>query len=167
MSTTAEDLIDALLTRPSEHEVPELSDLQLDRLTDDVARKIHPPETIAARYGLTNGQLLTLLAVPHIRRMARTKRSIWESDQSALERVRQYWAIGMENSAPSLINMMHDPTVTPSNRIEIAKMGSKLAGLDATKEGGPAPGTQFAVNIHFSGGGVERISTPVLEGAAE
>lgn len=170
MSTTAEDLVDALIQRPNEAELPELSDEQLDRMTDDVARKIHHPEVIARRYGLTSDQLLTLLAVPHIRRMARTKRSIWESDQSAVERVRQYWALGMENSAPGLINMLHDPTVSPSNRIELAKMGTKLAGMDV-KEGvsGPAAGAQFAVNIHFSGGAVERITTqaPLLEAIAE
>ena len=168
MSGTAEEMIDALLHLPSEEVLPELSDEQLDRLTDDVARKIHPPETIARRYGLTPAQLLRLLAVPSIRKVARAKRSIWESDASAIERTRQYWAIGMENAAPSMINMMHDPTVSPSNRVELAKMGAKLAGMDASRDGstGPAPGSQFAVNIHFSGDRVERITTqaPTIEG---
>jgi hypothetical protein len=72
----------------------------------------------------------------------------------------------MENSAPGLINMMHDPNVSPSNKIELAKMGAKLAGLDANQAPGAAPGAQFAVNIHFSGGAVERITTPMIEGTA-
>jgi hypothetical protein len=162
----AEDVIDTMLHAPDPEEIPDLTAEQIDRLTDDVARKIYGPEVIARRYALTGPQLLQILAIPTIRKIARVKRSVWESDTSALERTKQYWAIGMENSAPGLINMMHDPNVSPSNKIELAKMGAKLAGLDANQAPGAAPGAQFAVNIHFSGGAVERITTPMIEGTA-
>lgn len=163
MST--EDAIQGMLTQPAA-DLPDLPDVLLDRLTDDVVRKIHPPEVIAKRYGLTTGQLITLLKVPHVQKMAKTKKAIWESDSSAQERVKALWAAGMEYGTASMVSLMMDTATTPANRIELAKLGAKLAGLEADKGGGGAAAAPFAVNIHFAGNRVERISTsaPVIEG---
>lgn len=166
----AEKLIDGLVDRVPAIESLAPDDALLERLTDDLARKIYDYPTIARRYGMDLAQLAELCRIPALARMVKAKRAVWESDASAADRVRQHWAIGMEHATPSLVNMMLDPTVSNPVKVEIAKMGMKVTGIDASREAAAGPAaSQFAVNIMFSGGQVERITTgvataPVLEG---
>ena len=49
MATTADEMIDGLIDAGSE-EMPELDDGQIDRLTDDLAKKIYPYPVLARRF---------------------------------------------------------------------------------------------------------------------
>lgn len=141
--------------------------LPLDRLTDDLSRRIWGPDDIAQRYGLSLEQLYQLVANPEIRALIKRKRAIWESDENIVGRLQAYNGIAALEATPGILAIMNDPSVPASTRIDLYKTATKLSGAEAAVSrqavaaAGPAPPT-FAVNIHFSGGRVETIA-PVIE----
>jgi hypothetical protein len=130
-----------------------LDDFLVQRLTDDVSRRIFTYQEIAARYSLTIEQLYAFLSRPEIRKLAKAKRALWESDQAATERLKAYWTLGMIEAAPDTLKMLKDPSIPASVRVELTKIGARIAGVDGGRDhagNGAAPGGQFAVNIIFS-----------------
>lgn len=171
----AEQLDGLIDTTPTVVGEADLTAVPLEQLADDLARKIWDYPTIARRFGIDMAGLFKLCSIPAFARMVKAKRATWESDGSAVDRLRAYWAEGMIQAAPTTIAMLHDPDVPKSIKVELTKLGAKICGADLApaKDANTVPqGAQFAVNITFSSAGqVERISTaggaaPLLEGEA-
>ncbi len=149
-------------------------DATIHALINDCASRLNRYDTIAARYGLSMQQLHDFIAQPEVRKRVKSRRAIWESDDSVAERNRRYYGSISLEAAPVLDRMLHDPLVPPGTKLEAFKIAGKFGGLEvnpskAQIETGQTS-AQFNVQIVFSGGAVERISTvtapPVLEGEA-
>ncbi len=141
-----------------------LMDLPLDRITDDLARKIYPAREIASRYGLTDAQLIELVQNPEIAKLIKTKRGVFMSDAAADERLRAYWRTGLIESSPQLIAMLTDKEVTNPVKVEVLKVGIKIAGVDGAPRQdnqGSVGGPGFNVQIIFSDRPAERISATI------
>jgi hypothetical protein len=141
--------------------------IPIDQFTDDIARNIHEPEAIAARYGLTPDQAVAFCARPEITKLLRLKRSIWESDGNIPERFRTYCQVGLLEASPKILSMLQDDSVLPAVRVDLVKTLTKVCGMEPApiRQGdfAPAPsGPTFSVNIMFSGR-TETISTTVIE----
>lgn len=137
----------------------------LGRFTDDVARKIWSPSVIAARYSLTPAEFVALVKVPVIASMIRLKHQQFHSDANAQERLATLWSVGMIDSASATIAALADPNTPLTQKIELLKIGMKVAGFDRgpTRDGPTGPmAAQFAVNIHFSNGKVETVNAAVI-----
>jgi hypothetical protein len=85
----------------------ELDDNLILRLIYDLAQRIHPPTTIAQRYGLGDeaGLKRYLTAHPKVVEQARKLRAIVESDKSAEERARLK-PVGSGKSMGSIMEML-------------------------------------------------------------
>lgn len=138
----------------------------MERLTTDLAQQIYDPETIAKRYGMSHGQLLAFVGHKTIASIIKAKRAIWQSDASKQDQIRQYWAVGLAEAAPTQIAMMTDSSVPIPTRVEIMKIAMKLSGMEsAVKEGANQTqvGSHFSVNIVFSNGS-QALITPAIAG---
>lgn len=147
-------------------EPPELSPLALQAFCNDIARQIHTPVEIAARYGFASKRQARdwIDARPPVKRIIRELRSIWESETNLESRIRAYAGHALLEAAPDNARIMLDPTVHPTIRIDAMKAHAKIAGVDvlpaASREMGTPGNAPFAVNIIFSQAGrVESIAT--------
>ena len=142
----------------------------IDRFVDDIARDIHDPEAIAARYGLTPRQGIMLLARPEVTKLLQLKRAIWDSDANAPERFRAYCQTGLLEASPKILSMLQDDNILPAVRVDLVKTLTKVCGMEAppARSGdqllGPS-GPTFSVNIMFSGG-TESITSTIIDAAA-
>lgn len=140
-------------------------DTLLHRFIEDVAQDIVPPGELAQRYSLTQSDMVDLIRVPEVLRRIKTRRAIWQSDDSIEARIRKYAGTVLLESMPGTGAKLTDPAVPNSIALDYLKAYSRMAGVDgmpaAAKDGGGAGGNQFTVNFHFSGDRVERITTVV------
>lgn len=166
----AEDSLEALLD-PRETEVKPASledrvfdDLDYHALGRDLARKIHSPETLLRRYGLTREQLVLLCSHAPFKKIVAVERNVWESTDNAGERAKQYHREGQAEAASEIVGMILDDRLPAAVRLDAAKLSAKIAGIDLPPKDPNAGftgagGTAFAINIHLGDGKVERISS--------
>jgi hypothetical protein len=168
------DMLDSIIdATPVVEQDPVLDDLHLARFTDDIARKIHPYEVVAARYGLSVSQMVRLIRIPAVAKIIKAKRAVYESDNAAQERLRAAWGEGLVQAAPSQIAMMMDERTPHGVRVELFKVGARITGADGGGRGdgmsGAAPGTKFSVSFNFTGLGRKEAfaaETVTIEGQA-
>src|SRR6185369_12731746 len=113
---------------------PALDDALILRLQYDLAAKIHPPETIAARYGFIGVKGLRRYLAHHPQVVANIKkaRAAIESDEGSEGRVRLKALQATEVLiAPTALIAM-DPRVAPQQRIDAFKQLSRVAAVDGS-----------------------------------
>jgi len=164
------------MTTPSEQEIDrvvsamqiELDDDLTGRLIQDVAYRIHAPETIAVRYGFgTVDNLKQYLAShPQVTKETQRLRAIVDSDGSLEARARLKAGFASENLVPQIHGIASDPTKPAGVRIDAFKQLNRMAGLDgmpASAKDGGGSGTQFNLTINMPGGRTEKIVTTVVD----
>lgn len=134
---------------------PALDDALILRLQYDLAAKIHPPETIAARYGFAGIKGLYQYLSHHPQVVANVKkaRAAIESDEGSEGRVRLKALQATEVLiAPTALIAM-DPRVAPQQRIDAFKQLSRVAAVDGSGAAAAAAkagsGAAFTLNILF------------------
>jgi hypothetical protein len=138
-------------------------DLDYHALSRELARKIHPPEALIRRFGLTREQLVLLCSHQPFQRMVAVERAAWRGTDNAGERAKQYHREGQAHAASEIVSLILDRKLPASVRIDAAKLSAKIAGIDGEPRNDRnnmyAAGTPFAINIHLGDGVVERISS--------
>jgi hypothetical protein len=139
---------------------PLLDDALIMRLTYDIAAQIHPPETIALRYGFDDvaGLRRYLSKHPAVVRNAQKAKAAMESDEGSEARVRLKAMQATEELIPATAGIAADPRIAPQQRIDAFKQLSRVSGLDASAakaagSGGPA----FTLNILFRKNPAEKL----------
>lgn len=162
MSSTASE-IDDLVGFPTVVDADPYKDIDIEALTEDLAREIFTPDEILPRYGLTKDTAKPLLRRPEVWRKYEAKRQHWRSDANAAERLKAYYQAGLIEAAPDLLAGLRDEKIPYKERIEAHKFVAKIAGLEPAPNAGGAgvSGPQFAVNILFSGGATQTITATV------
>lgn len=136
-----------------------------ERLTDDLAGKIHKPETIAARYGFLDVPHLKLYLNDHpwIAETAHRRRALLESDKGTTERVVLKSSIAVEETIPHIAGIIMNPTAAPKDRIDAFKELRQAGSVGASKEKVIGTGAQFSLTINMPGGKQEQIVTTVVD----
>ena len=126
-------------------------DIPISNLVDDLARKIHPVATIAARYCLTLNELHAILSQPGVQRMYRQRKAVWESDASSGERLRTYAEVGLIEIAPDGFRAVNDRGEPAQIRAEWLRTFAKIIGDGPAKSGqaGGPTAAQFSINFIF------------------
>lgn len=142
---------------------PDMNSLTLQAFCNDVARQIHTPGELARRYGFASPRAARdwIDKRPPVHQMIKTIRAIWESEDNVENRIRAYAHHALLEAAPSNAQIMLDPSIHPTVRIDAMKETAKIAGLTGApglvrnKDGTiSAPGAApFAVNIIFQNAG--------------
>jgi hypothetical protein len=125
-------------------------DIPINSLVDDLARKIHPVSTIAARYCLTLPELYAILQRPGVQRMYRQRKAVWESDASSGERLRTYAEVGLIEVAPDGFQAVNDKSEPAQIRAEWLRTFAKIIGDGPSKTSLDGPkAAQFSINFIF------------------
>lgn len=154
MSDTTSE-IDALLDTPFHADDPDLHELDLQAFTTDVARGIFPPEDIARRYSMSGKGMIKVVSNPEINKLIRAKRAAFHADGNVVERLRQLAGVGLVEKLPDIFGMLSDADVTNPVKADLLKTLARIAGADgpgsSQTPNGPAPGSQFNVQIILGG----------------
>lgn len=164
-ATDGAEALDALLNEPLPAARVDMLDLDINRFTDDVARRIHSGADIARRYGIDEAGLLQVCRQPEITKLIRRKRAEYMSEANVVDRYRSLVAVGLIEAAPDNLAMLSDPLVPPAVRADLVKTFSRVIGADAPEKGANGSGGAggFAVNIVFSSGAKETISSAAVQ----
>jgi hypothetical protein len=153
---------------------PDLEDTIVRRFVQDMAQDIHGHDTVARRYGLGDlvGLARYLRANPAVVAQIKKHKAICQSDGGVEAMVRLRALHTINESLAHTGALITDPRVPVGQQLEALKAHARMAGVDsapvAAKDGlGHTPGATFAVNFHFSGGRVERLSTTVVDAVPE
>ena len=148
--------------------MPELDELLVQKLVEDVAQKIHEPATVAKRYGFSSAQHMVnwLKTHPEVCRRIKARRAVWESDSGLEERLRTYAGHAALEALPSTGHMAIDKQVPAATRLDALKALSRMAGVDgipAGAKGAPGgTGGNFVINFSFAGGKASFSGTTVV-----
>jgi hypothetical protein len=133
-------------------------------LINDLATKLSSNTVVARRFGLTLPQLYEFVRQDEVRRRIKTRRAIWESDGNIGERNRAYYGAVTLEAAPIMDRLLHNPTTPPGHLLKAFEVAGRLGGVDSKPSSqvleGSQAGSQFSVQIVFSGGKVEKITMP-------
>lgn len=161
MSDTVSD-VEAILGTQGDDD-PNLLELNIEAFTTDVARKIYPPEDIAARYNMSAAGMIKVISNPEIRKLIQAKRASFHSDGNVVERLRALAGVGLVEKLPDVFAMLSSDDVTNPVKADLLKTLTRIAGADGpgsqqANPNAPAPGSQFNVQIVFSNGAGQTIS---------
>lgn len=141
---------------------PLLDDALIMRLVYDIAAAIHPPETIAVRYGFDDvaGLRRYLAKHPQIIKNAQKAKAAMESDEGSEARVRLKAMQATEELIPATAGIAADPRIAPQQRIDAFKQLSRVSGLDGggAKQAAGAGGSGFTLNILFRDKPAEKLT---------
>lgn len=153
--------------------VPQVEADLLPGLITDLAQGIYEPEDIAERYALGSAAALYqfLQSHPVVRKQIQRYRAAYMSDDSVEKRIRQKAGLATEDIITDAVQMIRNPTISPSQKREWATWLSRNAGTDGPvptvgRFDGTASGAVLNLNIIFSDGRKEQLSVmPTIEHA--
>lgn len=167
--TETDDLIDPVVdSTPVLPEIPEMTSAALFAFCNDTAQKIRPYEQIARRYGFVDVvQMASYIeSNPMVRRTIKELRSVHFSDGNTETRLRKLTGHAVLAAIPSTADMMFNPRIPESVRIDALKAHARIAGVDgipASAREAIAAGqaaSRFSVQIIFPNAGrTEDIAT--------
>ena len=163
-----EAALDGIVDRTPVMSDPDLTEpVLLFRFIEDIAQKVHPPETLAIRYGFASpADMVAYIARnPELTKKIKQFRAIWESDHNLETRLRLHSGHALEFALPETSALMMDKTVGAAVRLDALKAHSRIAGVDGASASGKdgATGPALTFNLTFSGGRVEHIIATVVE----
>lgn len=139
----------------------------------DIARKIYPPDEIAARWGFPDVPAMRtwMAAHPEFIAMVQRLRQLNEADESVLDRIQHKSAHAAEDVVEVVHSIARNPNANDKERIEAVKLLARLSGADAHAQpkgegqgGGGGQVLNFAIN--FAGLPPQIISTTVVDPAS-
>src|SRR5215467_79943 len=134
-------------------ENPQQDDALILRLTYDLALRMHSPEVIAKRYGLTDEIELRqyLRDHPAIIQDALKARAVFQSDESTEARIRTKFMRATEQLIIPIAALVADPKTPIAQRIDGFKQMQRGAGVDgapaAAAKDAKALGSAFNLTI--------------------
>jgi hypothetical protein len=154
--TQAETAIDATIAAASALNPALLDDRVMNSLITDLAQDIFTKQDICVRYGLTMADLLDFVRRPGLAIRIKQRRAVFMSGDSIEDRNRAYFGMVTLEAAPKLDRIIHDDKTPAATKLDAITTSAKIAGIFTT--GGPKSvqgstqvGSQFSVNITFSG----------------
>lgn len=120
-------------------------------LAFELASGLRPPLAVASDYGLNEAQLRELLDNPRFAEMVREARKEWESASNTQARIRMKARMAVEESLPTLFDVISDPAVAGAARISAFRELREIADVVAQPQA-VAPGASLPpITIVFNG----------------
>jgi hypothetical protein len=122
------------------------------RLAREIAKGIHPLETILKAYGADAARWEEVRNHPNFVRLLESEIEAWSSAANTHERVKLKAAVMVEEWLEELNSRLHDPREKLSDKIEGGKLAAKLAGMGINQADIAAMGEKFSVVINMGSG---------------
>jgi hypothetical protein len=120
-------------------------------LAYELALGLRPPLAVAADYGVDEAGLRALLDNPRFADMVREARKEWESAHNTAARIRIKARMAVEESLPTLFDVVQDPAVAGAARVNAFRELREIADV-AAPPNVPAPGSSLPpITIVFNG----------------
>ena len=149
-------------------ELKDISELTLLKLSREIAKDIHPVETILDRHGITLELWGEISKLTRFQNLLQSQIELWNSASNTPERVKIKSLSFIEEALPELYERAHDPSEPLSSKVELVKTIGRFAGVGASDIGGNA-GDKLSVTINLGADSqltFEKDITPqVIEGS--
>ena len=126
------------------------SDKVKAQLAYELAANLMPASEVFKRFGINKGQAKLLLANPQFKTLYAEAKVIWNSSDSAKERLRAKATLMVEDGLLELWQMFHDNDIAPPSRLDAFKQIALVANV--TPKGGEAAGDtgpKFSLTINI------------------
>ena len=149
----------------------------------EVARKMHPPANIAARYGFADvpSMIAVIAANEALRERIKSERAVWNSSENLEHRLRVQHQLILHEAAHENAKPLFDPSTTVPQRVDLLKAIATVGGVHGMPggggHGGPGgeQGARWTIQMVFPNAGkMEEITLrsppsppPTIEGEPE
>jgi len=151
-------------------EPQDVSELTLLKLSREIARDIHPIETILERFGIDANLWETIRQLPRFISLLQSELEAWHGAGNTSERVKIKSLSLVEELLPEMYARAHDPREPLSAKVELLKTIGKFGGVGVSSFEG-AIGEKLSVTINLGADSqlrFEKDVTPqVIEGSNE
>lgn len=151
-------------------EPKDISELTLLKLSREIAKDIHPIETILERFGISLELWDEITKLPRFASFLQSEKEAWDGASNTPERVKIKSLSFVEELLPEMYERAHDPREPLSSKVELLKTIGRFGGVGAS-EGGGAVGEKLSVTINLGADSqltFEKDITPkVIEGGSE
>lgn len=118
-------------------------------LAREIASDIHPIEEIIKRHGITQEQFEVIVQNSHFQRILADAATVWSGASNTGERIKIKSLVMLEEWLATVFAMLHDPKHTLRDKVELAKLVGRFAGMG---EKGPmevGSGERISININM------------------
>lgn len=151
-------------------EPKDISELTLLKLSREIAKDIHPIETILERFGISLELWNEITKLPRFVNFLQSEKEAWDGASNTPERVKIKSLSFIEELLPEMYERAHDPREPLSSKVELLKTIGRFGGVGAS-ENGAAAGEKLSVTINLGADNqltFEKDITPkVIEGGPE
>lgn len=148
----------------------DVSELTLLKLSREIAKDIHPIETILERHGIDLKLWGEISQLPRFVALLQSQAEEWNAASNTPERVKVKSLSFIEELLPEMYERAHDPRENLSAKVELMKTIGRFGGVGAS-EGGGNIGEKLSVTINLGADNqltFEKDVTPrVIESAGE
>lgn len=151
-------------------EPKDISELTLLKLSREIAKDIHPIETILERFGISLELWNEITKLPRFVNFLQSEKEAWDGASNTPERVKIKSLSFIEELLPEMYERAHDPREPLSSKVELLKTIGRFGGVGASENGATA-GEKLSVTINLGADNqltFEKDITPkVIEGGPE
>lgn len=134
---------------PATSKTTPLNDLLFVQLAREIAMDIHPLETILKNHAVSDDDWQVIRANPQFNEYLRIYIQEWNSATSTEQRVKIKAMSFVEEALPEMFARVHSPDEALPGKVKAFEVVTKIAGLGAQQQGGPATGEKFSITINM------------------
>lgn len=147
----------------------DVSELTLLKLSREIAKDIHPLETILERHGISLDLWDKISKIPRFNALLQSQIEAWHSATNTSERVKIKSLSFVEELLPEMYERANDPREPLSSKVELLKTIGKFGGVGMSSFEG-AMGEKLSVTINLGADSqlrFEKDITPQVTDAGE
>lgn len=127
----------------------DVDELTLLKLSREIAKDIHPLETILDRFGISAELWADISKMPRFLALVKSEVEAWNAASNTPERVKTKSLSFIEEVLPELYERAHDPREPLSAKVELVKTIGRFAGVGNEKGDGSGAGERLSVTINL------------------
>ena len=147
------------------HPTIEINELLLLRLSREIARDIHPLETILERFQIDLNTWETIARIPRFNALLQSETEAWNSASNTQERLKIKSLSFTEEALPERYARLHAPREPLSSKVELLKTVGRFGGVGAGQIEG-SMGEKLTVTINLGADNqikFEKDVTPIID----
>jgi len=126
----------------------EIDELTLLKLSREIAKDIHPIETILERFEISPILWAEISEMPHFNALLKSEREAWHSASNTQDRLQLKSFSLIEEALPEFYERVHDPREPLIAKVRALEVIGKFAGIGARNDGGGGgDGVRVTINL--------------------
>lgn len=127
----------------------DIDELTLVKLSREIAKDIHPIETILERFGIPPDLWRDISSQPRFTALLQSEAEAWNNAANTAERTKLKSMSMIEEALPEFFERMHDPREPLIAKAKVFELVSKVAGAFASEKdaGGSGDGVKITINL--------------------